>query len=165
MDAPGFSRGRKRSSRGVRHGKTNRRQGDAASADDHPTGFTHKESDRTDEQAAELSRTFGRVRPVCDKAMEERAPAWYFEQRRISCVESSAALTEGKKTEEPAKPLDIRWSHPLRDASWPELRSLLEHTCAWYRRELVVLDRWFPDSKLCGNCGTVREKLPLDVRK
>ncbi|MFD7406986.1 zinc ribbon domain-containing protein [Streptomyces sp. NPDC059866] len=146
------------------HGKTNRRQGDAASADDHPTGFTHKESDRTDEQAAGLSRTFGCVRLVCNKALEKRAPAWYFEQRRISYAESSAALTEGKKTGELAEPLDIRWSRSLRDASWTELRSTLEYKCAWYGRELVVIDRWFPSSKLCGNCGTVRERLPLDVR-
>lgn len=28
-----------------------------------------------------------------------------------------------------------------------------------------VIDRWFPSSKLCGACGTVREKLPLNVRE
>ncbi|MGW3669426.1 zinc ribbon domain-containing protein, partial [Streptomyces sp. NPDC005141] len=32
-------------------------------------------------------------------------------------------------------------------------------------RELVVVDRWFPSSKLCGACGTVRESLPLHVRE
>jgi putative transposase len=29
----------------------------------------------------------------------------------------------------------------------------------------VVVDRWFPSSKLCGACGLVREKLPLNVRE
>ncbi|MEU2396483.1 RNA-guided endonuclease InsQ/TnpB family protein [Streptomyces pseudogriseolus] len=53
----------------------------------------------------------------------------------------------------------------VSDASWTELRSILEYKCAWYGRELVVIDRWFPSSKLCGNCGTVREKLPLNVRE
>ncbi|MGW5236158.1 RNA-guided endonuclease InsQ/TnpB family protein, partial [Streptomyces nodosus] len=53
----------------------------------------------------------------------------------------------------------------VSDASWTELRSMLEYKCAWYGRELVVIDRWFPSSKLCGNCGTVREKLPLNVRE
>ncbi|AUA09301.1 IS200/IS605 family element transposase accessory protein TnpB [Streptomyces sp. SID8361] len=326
----------------------------------------------TDEQAAELSRTFGCVRLVYNKALEERTRAWYGEQRRISYVQSSAALTEWKKTEElaflaevssvplqqalrhlqtafgnffakrakypryksrkgsrasaeytrsaftwrdgrltlakMAEPLDIRWSRPLpqeaepttvtvsrdsagrwfvallcedaiapapattnavgidagitslvtlstgekvtnpkherrdrarlakaqrvlsrkargsanrekarrrvtkvhariadrrrdflhklstrlvrenqtvvledltvrnllkngklaraiSDASWTELRSMLEYKCAWYGRELVTVDRWFPSSKLCGACGTVREKLPLNVRE
>ncbi|MFF4840850.1 RNA-guided endonuclease InsQ/TnpB family protein [Streptomyces collinus] len=326
----------------------------------------------TDEQAAELSRTFGCVRLVYNKALEERTRAWYGEQRRLSYVQSSAALTEWKKAEELAflaevssvplqqalrhlqtafgnffakrakypryksrkksrasaeytrsafkwregkltlakmvQPLDIHWSRPLpegvapttvtvsrdpagrwfvsllcedtitpapattqdvgidagitslvtlstgekitnpkherrdrarlaraqrelsrkakgsanrekarvkvarihariadrrrdflhklstrlvrenqtvviedltvrnllknhslaraiSDASWTELRSMLEYKCAWYGRELVVIDRFFPSSKLCGNCGAVREKLPLNVRE
>ncbi|MBG0854565.1 transposase [Streptomyces spinoverrucosus] len=326
----------------------------------------------TDEQAAELSRTFGCVRLVYNKALEERTRAWYGEQRRVSYVQSSAALTEWKKTEELAfltevssvplqqalrhlqtafgnffakrakypryksrkksrasaeytrsgfkfrdgqltlakmtEPLDIRWSRPLpqgavpttvtvsrdsagrwfvsmlcddlivpvpattdaigidagttslvtlstgekvanpkherrdrarlakaqrqlarkvkgsanrekarrrvakvhariadrrrdflhkltsrivhenqvvviedltvrnllkngklaraiSDASWTELRSMLEYKCAWYGRELVVVDRWFPSSKLCGACGTIAAKMPLNVRE
>ncbi|NUS31191.1 MAG: IS200/IS605 family element transposase accessory protein TnpB [Streptomyces sp.] len=326
----------------------------------------------TDEQAAELSRTFGCVRLVYNKALEERTRAWYGEQRRISYVQSSAALTQWKKTEElafltevssvplqqalrhlqtafanffakrakypryksrkksrasaeytrsaftwregkltlakMAAPLDIRWSRPLpagaepttvtvsrdaagrwfvsllcedtvtaapaahaavgldagitslvtlstgekvtnprherrdrarlaraqrelsrkakgspnrekarrkvakihariadrrrdflhkltsrivhenqvvviedltvrnllkngklaraiSDAAWTDLRSMLEYKCAWYGRELVVIDRWFPSSKLCGACGTVTGKLPLNVRE
>ncbi|QNP76185.1 IS200/IS605 family element transposase accessory protein TnpB [Streptomyces roseirectus] len=326
----------------------------------------------TDEQAAELSRTFGCVRLVYNKALEERTRAWYGEQRRVSYVQSSAALTEWKKTEElafltkvssvplqqalrhlqtafgnffakrakyprhksrkksrasaeytrsafkwrdgqltlakMAEPLDIRWSRPLpegaepttvtvsrdsagrwfvsmlvedtvapgpatdaavgldagitslvtlstgekianpkherrdrtrlaraqrelsrkaegsdnrakarvkvarvhariadrrrdflhklstrlvrenqtvviedltvrnllknsklaraiSDASWTELRSMLEYKCTWYGRELVVIDRWFPSSKLCGVCGTVAAKMPLNVRE
>ncbi|MFI0815179.1 RNA-guided endonuclease InsQ/TnpB family protein [Streptomyces sp. NPDC021098] len=326
----------------------------------------------TDEQAAELSRTFGCVRLVYNKALEDRTRAWYGEQRRLSYVQSSAALTEWKKTEElafltevssvplqqalrhlqaafgnffakrakypryksrkrsrasaeytrsaftwrdgrltlakMAGPLDIRWSRPLpegaepttvtvsrdsagrwfvsmlaedtitpapatgtavgldagitslvtlstgekianpkherrdrarlakaqrelsrkakgsgnrakarvkvarvhariadrrrdflhklstrlvrenqtvviedltvrnllkngklaraiSDAAWTDLRMMLEYKCAWYGRELVTVDRWFPSSKLCGACGTVREKLPLNVRE
>ncbi|BAU83462.1 transposase [Streptomyces laurentii] len=326
----------------------------------------------TDGQAAELSRTFGCVRLVYNKALEERTRAWFGEQRRISYVQSSAALTQWKKTEELAflaevssvplqqalrhlqtafgnffarrakyprfksrkksgasaeytrsaftwrdgrltlakmsAPLDIRWSRPLpegvvpttatvsrdsagrwfvsllcedsivpapatgaavgidagitslvtlstgekianprhercdrvrlakaqremsrkakgsanrekarrkvakvhariadrrrdflhklstrlvrenqtvviedltvrnllkngtlaraiSDASWTELRSMLEYKCAWYGRELVVIDRWFPSSKLCGACGTIASKMPLNVRE
>ncbi|CAM5699153.1 RNA-guided endonuclease InsQ/TnpB family protein [Streptomyces canus] len=324
----------------------------------------------TGEQAAELSRTFGCVRLVYNKALEERTRAWYGEQRRISYVQSSAALTEWKKTGDLAfltevssvplqqalrhlqtafgnffakrakypryksrkksrasaeytrsaftwregrltlakmtQPLDIRWSRPLpegaepttvtvsrdaagrwfvsllcqdtiapaattaavgldagitslvtlstgekianpkherrgrarlaraqrelsrkakgsanrekarrrvtkvhariadrrrdflhklstrlvrenqtvviedlsvrnllkngtlaraiSDASWTQLRSMLEYKCAWYGRGLVVINRWFPSSKLCGTCGTVAMKLPLNVR-
>ncbi|WUD72039.1 transposase [Streptomyces sp. NBC_00510] len=326
----------------------------------------------TDEQAAELSRTFGCVRLVYNKALEERTRAWYGEQRRVSYVQSSAALTAWKKSEElafltevssvplqqalrhlqaafgnffakraryprykslkksrpsaeytrsaftwrdgkltlakMAGPLDIRWSRPLpqaaepttvtvsrdaagrwfvslfcedvtspapatsaavgvdagitslvtlstgekianprherrdrtrlakaqrelsrkakgssnrakarlkvarvhariadrrrdflhklstrlvrenqtvviedltvrnllkngtlaraiSDAAWTDLRMLLEYKCAWYGRELVVIDRWFPSSKLCGSCGAVRGRLPLNVRE
>jgi putative transposase len=53
----------------------------------------------------------------------------------------------------------------ISDAAWTELRSMLEYKCAWYGRDLVTVDRWFPSSKLCGACGTVRERLPLNVRE
>jgi putative transposase len=51
----------------------------------------------TDEQAAELSRTFGCVRLVYNRALAERTTAWYSEQRRVNYNQSSAALTEWKK--------------------------------------------------------------------
>ncbi|MGV9425550.1 RNA-guided endonuclease InsQ/TnpB family protein [Streptomyces sp. NPDC003656] len=53
----------------------------------------------------------------------------------------------------------------ISDAAWTELRSMLTYKCAWYGRDLVVVDRFFPSSRLCGNCGTVRGKLPLNVRE
>ncbi|WP_328752861.1 transposase [Streptomyces sp. NBC_00285] len=52
----------------------------------------------------------------------------------------------------------------ISDASWRELRTMLEYKSDWYGRELVVVDRFFPSSKLCGVCGTIRAELPLNVR-
>ncbi|MCW2937617.1 MAG: transposase, OrfB [Actinomycetia bacterium] len=51
------------------------------------------------EQARELSRTFGCVRLVYNKALEERTRAYTVEGRKVSYVESSALLTEWKRTE------------------------------------------------------------------
>ncbi|MDX6310925.1 MAG: putative transposase, partial [Streptomyces sp.] len=53
----------------------------------------------------------------------------------------------------------------ISDAAWSDMRTMLEYKCAWYGRDLVVVDRWFPSSKLCGACGTIRAKLPLNVRE
>ncbi|WP_328933865.1 MULTISPECIES: RNA-guided endonuclease TnpB family protein [unclassified Streptomyces] len=52
----------------------------------------------------------------------------------------------------------------IADASWAELRSMLDYKCAWYGRELVVIDRFFPSSKTCALCGLILEVLPLGVR-
>jgi hypothetical protein len=35
----------------------------------------------------------------------------------------------------------------------------------WYGRTLVKIDRWFPSSKRCGNCGHIVDKLPLNIRE
>ncbi len=183
----------------------------------------------TSAQAAELARTFGCVRLVYNKALEERTRAYTRESARVSYAESSAALTAWKRTEELAFLAEVS-SVPLRktagsgnrakarvkvarlyariadrrrdflhklstrlvrenqtvviedltvramvknhclaraisDASWRELRSMLEYKTAWYGRELVVIDRWFPSSKLCSACGTLHEAMPLHVRE
>jgi len=53
----------------------------------------------------------------------------------------------------------------ISDASWTELRSLLEYKCAWYGREIIAIDRFFPSSKTCSACGLIRDRLPLNVRQ
>ncbi len=52
------------------------------------------------DQARHLARTFGCVRLVYNRALEERVRAYRQEGRRISCVQSSAALTDWKRTPE-----------------------------------------------------------------
>ncbi len=53
----------------------------------------------------------------------------------------------------------------ISDAAWGELVRQLEYKTKWYGRDLVKIDRWFPSSKRCGNCGYVVEKLPLNIRE
>ena len=53
----------------------------------------------------------------------------------------------------------------ISDAAWRMLLTFLAYKCAWYGRELVKVDRFYPSSKTCSACGHVVEHLPLDVRK
>ena len=45
------------------------------------------------------------------------------------------------------------------------LLTFLAYKCAWYGREFLKVDRFYPSSKTCSACGHVVERLPLDVRK
>jgi putative transposase len=52
----------------------------------------------------------------------------------------------------------------ISDAAWSEFRSMLEYKAQWYGREVIAVDRWFPSSRLCSACGTLRDTMPLNVR-
>ena len=46
-----------------------------------------------------------------------------------------------------------------------ELVRQLAYKCEWYGRELIKIDRWFPSSKRCGNCGHIAlELVKIDRR-
>ena len=53
----------------------------------------------------------------------------------------------------------------ISDANWSELVRQLEYKAEWYGRELIKIDRYFPSSKRCSNCGHIVEKLPLNIRE
>jgi putative transposase len=53
----------------------------------------------------------------------------------------------------------------ISDASWSELRSMLEYKAQWYEREVVAIDRFYPSSKTCSSCGHLLNALPLDIRQ
>lgn len=41
----------------------------------------------------------------------------------------------------------------ISDASWGEFRRQLTYKSQWYKKQLVVIDRFFPSSQLCSSCG------------
>ncbi|WP_372512094.1 RNA-guided endonuclease InsQ/TnpB family protein [Frankia umida] len=53
----------------------------------------------------------------------------------------------------------------ISDAGWRDLRTMLEYKAGWYGRDVVAVDRWYPSSKTCSSCGTLVEKLPLNIRE
>jgi putative transposase len=57
-----------------------------------------------------------------------------------------------------------RLARQVADASFGEIRRQLNYKTKWNGGELVVADRWFPSSKTCSACQTVKPKLSLAQR-
>jgi putative transposase len=53
----------------------------------------------------------------------------------------------------------------ISDASWSEFVRQLEYKSKWAGRTLVGIDRWYPSSKRCSDCGHTVPKMPLKVRE
>jgi putative transposase len=47
---------------------------------------------------------------------------------------------------------------------WSEFVSFLSYKAEWYGRNLVKIERWYPSSKRCFDCGHILDSLDLDVR-
>ena len=56
-------------------------------------------------------------------------------------------------------------SKSIADAGWSEFVRQLEYKARWYGRELIGIDRWYPSSKRCSDCGHVVKAMPLSVRE
>jgi putative transposase len=52
----------------------------------------------------------------------------------------------------------------ISDAAWGEFARQLEYKTNWYGSTLVKVDRFYPSSKTCSQCGTVKATLSLDER-
>lgn len=56
-------------------------------------------------------------------------------------------------------------SKSIADSNWGELLRQLEYKASWYGRELIGVDRWYPSSKRCFNCGWINNNLKLSDRR
>ena len=56
-------------------------------------------------------------------------------------------------------------ARPILDVGMGTFRRMLTYKCRWYGKELQLVDRYFPSTKKCSECGGVAETMPLNVRE
>ena len=53
----------------------------------------------------------------------------------------------------------------ISDVGWGEFRRQLDYKCKWYGKNLIVISRFAPSSKLCPECGQLNQNLTLADRE
>jgi putative transposase len=53
----------------------------------------------------------------------------------------------------------------IQELSINRFKNMLEYKALWYGRDIIQIDRFFPSSKLCSNCGSKNDYLKLEHRK
>jgi putative transposase len=57
------------------------------------------------------------------------------------------------------------WGRKISDLAFGEFLQILEWVAKKKNKQIVFIDRWYPSSKTCSNCGQVLENLDLSVRE
>ncbi len=58
----------------------------------------------------------------------------------------------------------LKFGKSVHDNGWGMFTTLLRYKLEEQGKQLVKIDKWFPSSKMCSCCGTVKEKLLLSER-
>ena len=53
----------------------------------------------------------------------------------------------------------------ILEMNFGEFRRMLEYKANWYNRKIVFVDRFYPSSKTCHNCGYINKSLTLNDRQ
>lgn len=48
-------------------------------------------------------------------------------------------------------------SKDISDVSWSKFFRILSYKCDWYGKKLIKVDRYFPSTKTCSCCGSIKE--------
>ncbi|MGM0329248.1 IS200/IS605 family element RNA-guided endonuclease TnpB [Enterococcus sp. AZ084] len=53
----------------------------------------------------------------------------------------------------------------ISDVSWSSFVTRLQYKADWYGRNIIEVDKWFPSSQICSNCGHKDGKKSLEIRE
>jgi putative transposase len=104
--------------------------------------------------AARLARIHARVAAIRSDALHKATSALAARYETIVCEDLNVAGMSRNR----------RLARVVADQGFGRARRLLGYKTIWNGGALVVADRWYPSSKTCSGCGTVKAKLALSER-
>jgi len=131
---------------------------------------------RTQRGSGRRARAITRVADLHRQVSERRAGVLHQITKRLAtghdvvAIEdlNVAGMTRSAKgtIDNPGKNVRAKagLNRSLADASFGEFRRQLTYKTGWYGSRLAVVDRFYPSSKTCSACGSVKPKLTLAER-
>ena len=98
---------------------------------------------------------------VCRKIQNQRRDMAYKLASTVA-GESQAVAMESLNVKALAR---TRMAKSLSDANWGRIIDRIRRLCLQYGRVFRQIDRWYPSSQICSQCGFRSGRKPLDVRE
>ena len=89
---------------------------------------------------------------IADKRrdFEQKLSTYLIRNYDVICIEDLAIA--------PMK-INHNITYALTDASWYKFISMLDYKACWYGKQLIRVNRYYPSSQLCSNCGYQNRQL------
>ncbi|SET05555.1 transposase, IS605 OrfB family, central region [Anaerobranca gottschalkii DSM 13577] len=55
-------------------------------------------------------------------------------------------------------------SKAIQEQTFREFRRQMEYKCRWNNIKFILVNRFYPSSKTCSSCGSIKDKLSLSER-
>jgi putative transposase len=104
--------------------------------------------------AARLARIHARVAAIRADALRKATSELAARYETIVCEDLNVS----------GMTCNRRLARAVSDQGFAAARRMLSYKATWNGGKLIVADRWFPSSKTCSGCGTVKTKLSLSER-
>ena len=114
-----------------------------------------KGSSSRNEQRKKLAKIYEKITNV-RKDYLHKVSTEIVKNQDIICVEDLAVNNIMK---------NHKLAQAMSDVSLGSFYDMLEYKCEWNDKQFVKIDRFFPSSKTCSNCGWINQDLTLNIRE
>lgn len=91
--------------------------------------------------------------------------SWYLHNITKALVKAYDLISVETLSSESMKSKHKNINSSIYDTSIYELTRQLEYKCHWYGKSFIKVDKWFPSSQLCCECGTQNKEIKnLNIR-
>ena len=97
----------------------------------------------------------------CMEKIAHQRRDWFYKLANELCREYATICIEDLNLEA----MKRLWGRKISDLAFAEFVSILEYTATKYGTSVIKIDRWYPSSKTCHVCGTVKSDLNLKTRQ
>lgn len=102
------------------------------------------------------------VAKIHEKVANQRLNYQHKISLKLTC-ENQAISVESLNIKGMVK--NLRLAKQINDVAWGNFLTMLEYKGDIYGCEIKYVDRFFPSSKRCSNCGYIKEDLSLNIRE